>query len=338
MRPMPLTDRVNRSFLVRVRQPRRARQPGPHDEPRHPRGHRQARHPPGRSGLRARPDALVPAEPGRLRSRKYHAQLAIDSGCNAYAAPPLGALEFVAGPLRRPDPLILKLNNSDTMAKMDQPISAVTGSVKDAVRLGCAAIGYTIYPGSGQRNCMYEDLASSSSRRRAPACPTVLWALPARRRHLEGTRAGRRHHRVCGAGLGADGRPRHQRSSRRRITSSRPRRRRSSRSTTSRPRPRGLREALRAERIQRQAHRHLLGRRGEGHTGRARGDPRSRKAAPSAPSWAATPSSARVPRPSSSLQDVMAIQERRLIGFPKATMTVTVSAVAAMQSCGQHHA
>src|SRR6201995_4792419 len=78
----------------------------------------------------------------------YFFQLAIESGCNAYAAP-LGALEASADKFAGQVPLILKLNNSDTLAKLDQPISAVTGSVKDALRLGCSAIGYTIYPGSG---------------------------------------------------------------------------------------------------------------------------------------------------------------------------------------------
>ena len=55
-------------------------------------------------------------------------------------------------------PTILKLNNSDTLAKIDQPCSAVTGSVEDALRLGCTAIGFTIYPGSGARNTMYEEI------------------------------------------------------------------------------------------------------------------------------------------------------------------------------------
>src|SRR3954471_13857786 len=87
----------------------------------------------------------------------YHVQLAIDSGCNAYAAP-LGFIESIAGKLCGEIPLILKLNNSDTLAKVGDPCSALTGTVKDAVRLGCAAIGYTIYPGSGQRNQMYQDL------------------------------------------------------------------------------------------------------------------------------------------------------------------------------------
>src|SRR4051812_4444476 len=87
----------------------------------------------------------------------YHFQLAIDAGCNAYAAP-LGSLEAGAAKFAGQGPLILKPNNSDSLAKMDQPISALTGSVEDALRLGCVGIGYTIYPGSGHRNRMYEDL------------------------------------------------------------------------------------------------------------------------------------------------------------------------------------
>jgi fructose-bisphosphate aldolase, class I len=87
----------------------------------------------------------------------YHFQLAIDAGCNAYAAP-LGFLEASADKFAGQIPLILKLNNSDVLAKIDQPISAITASVKDAVRLGCSAIGYTIYPGSAARNPMYEHL------------------------------------------------------------------------------------------------------------------------------------------------------------------------------------
>src|ERR1700704_5678601 len=64
----------------------------------------------------------------------YHAQLAIDSGCNAYAAP-LGFLESFPGKLQGELPLILKLNNSASLAKGGEPCSALTGSVKDAVRL-----------------------------------------------------------------------------------------------------------------------------------------------------------------------------------------------------------
>ncbi len=107
----------------------------------------------------------------------YHAQLAIDSGCNAYAAP-LGALEASADKFAGDVPLILKLNNSDTLAKLDQPISAVTGSVEDAVRLGCVAIGYTIYPGSSERNPMYEELRELILEAKSVGLPTIVWAYP----------------------------------------------------------------------------------------------------------------------------------------------------------------
>jgi fructose-bisphosphate aldolase, class I len=108
---------------------------------------------------------------------EYHVTLAIESGCNAYAAP-LGALEMVAGKFAGQIPLILKLNNSDTLAKVDQPCSAITGSVDDAVRLGCGAIGYTIYPGSGQRNHMYEDLKELTREAKAKGLAVVTWSYP----------------------------------------------------------------------------------------------------------------------------------------------------------------
>src|SRR5580700_6413731 len=105
----------------------------------------------------------------------YHFQLGIDSGCNAYAAP-LGSLEASADKFAGQIPIILKLNNSDTLAKLENPCSAVTASVKDAVRLGCVAIGYTIYPGSGARNVMYEELRELILEAKEVGLPTVVWA------------------------------------------------------------------------------------------------------------------------------------------------------------------
>src|SRR5258708_422125 len=105
----------------------------------------------------------------------YHAQLAIDTGCNGYAAP-LGSLELSADKFAGQVPLILKLNNSDTLAKTPDACSAVTASVKDAVRLGCVAIGYTIYPGSGARNLMYEELRDLVREAKEAGLPTIVWA------------------------------------------------------------------------------------------------------------------------------------------------------------------
>jgi class I fructose-bisphosphate aldolase len=106
----------------------------------------------------------------------YHFQLAIDAGCNAYAAP-LGFLEAGAAKFAGRIPTILKLNNSDTLAKQE-PCSALTGSVKDALRLGCSAIGFTIYPGSSMRNTQYEQLRELILEAKESGLPTVLWAYP----------------------------------------------------------------------------------------------------------------------------------------------------------------
>ena len=76
---------------------------------------------------------------------RYHFELAIDAGCNAYAAP-LGFLEAGAAEFAGDVPMILKLNNSESLAKASEPLPAITGSVAEALRLGCAAIGFTIYP------------------------------------------------------------------------------------------------------------------------------------------------------------------------------------------------
>ena len=55
----------------------------------------------------------------------------------------LGRKEF-AGRI----PTILKLNNSDSLFSGEDPKPAVTGSVEDALKFGCAAVGFTIYPAS----------------------------------------------------------------------------------------------------------------------------------------------------------------------------------------------
>ena len=105
----------------------------------------------------------------------YHASLAVKSGCNAYAAP-LGFIEAVAHKHAGGLPLILKVNNSDLLGNPAAPQSALTSSVKDAVRLGCSAIGFTIYPGSPARNETYEQIRDLIREAREAGIPTVLWS------------------------------------------------------------------------------------------------------------------------------------------------------------------
>ncbi len=108
---------------------------------------------------------------------EYHFNLAIDSGCNAYAAP-LGAIEACAAKFAGEIPLILKLNNSDSLYGGDDPCPAITGSVNDALRLGCEAIGFTIYPGSKYRNTMYEQIRALTEEAKSKGLVVVIWSYP----------------------------------------------------------------------------------------------------------------------------------------------------------------
>lgn len=106
----------------------------------------------------------------------YHFQLAIESGCNAYAAP-LGFIEAGARDFAGEVPLILKVNNSDSLlSNPEAPISAMTSSIDDALRLGCVGIGFTIYPGSGERKQMYEEIAYAAQEAKKAGLVVVVWS------------------------------------------------------------------------------------------------------------------------------------------------------------------
>ncbi|MHC4512765.1 MAG: class I fructose-bisphosphate aldolase, partial [Planctomycetota bacterium] len=107
----------------------------------------------------------------------YHYELALDAGCNAYAAP-LGFLEAGARQYAGKVPTILKLNSNDSLWKGEDPKPAVTGSVQDALRLGCAAIGFTIYPGSAEKNEMYMELRALAEEAKDAGLAVVVWSYP----------------------------------------------------------------------------------------------------------------------------------------------------------------
>jgi class I fructose-bisphosphate aldolase len=119
--------------------------------------------------------SFAPNPPGY--SPLYHFQLAIDAGCNAYAAP-LGFLEAGASQFAGQIPLILKLNNHDVLHDDKDPLPSVTGSVKDALRLGCTAVGFTIYPGSAHCNAMYEQLRAIAEEAKDSGLAVVVWSYP----------------------------------------------------------------------------------------------------------------------------------------------------------------
>jgi len=108
---------------------------------------------------------------------RYHFELAISAGCNAYAAP-LGFLEAGAAEFAGDMPTILKLNNSDSLYSGEDPCPAVTGSVDDALRLGCAGIGFTIYPASAHRNEMYGQIRALGEEAKSAGLAVVVWSYP----------------------------------------------------------------------------------------------------------------------------------------------------------------
>src|SRR5579884_3469053 len=108
---------------------------------------------------------------------RYHFQLAIEAGCNAYAAP-LGFIEAGAADFAGEIPLILKVNNHDVLHDEKDPISAVTSGVEDALRLGCSAVGFTIYPGSTASNQMYEELREITLEAKSAGLAVVVWSYP----------------------------------------------------------------------------------------------------------------------------------------------------------------
>ena len=108
---------------------------------------------------------------------RYHFELAIAAGCNAYAAP-LGFIETAARDYAGEIPLILKVNDADVLLDERNPGQALTASVGDALRLGCCAIGFTIYPGSARQNEMFGQLRAYAEEAKAKGLAVVVWSYP----------------------------------------------------------------------------------------------------------------------------------------------------------------
>ena len=108
---------------------------------------------------------------------RYHFELAIEAGCNGYAAP-LGFLEAGARDFAGEIPLILKANDHDVLNDEEDPTQALTAGVSDALRLGCVAIGFTIYPGSMHRLEMYEQIRALAQEAKKAGLAVIIWSYP----------------------------------------------------------------------------------------------------------------------------------------------------------------
>ena len=105
----------------------------------------------------------------------YHYELAIEAGLSAYAAP-LGFLEAGSETYAGQIPTILKINSSNSLSSMKN--QSKNGTVKEALRLGCAAVGFTIYPGSDYQYDMIEEFKEISFEASEAGLPSVLWSYP----------------------------------------------------------------------------------------------------------------------------------------------------------------
>lgn len=108
----------------------------------------------------------------------YHYQFAVDAELSGYAAP-LGWLEAGCESYLGALPLILKINNGNTLLnKRTPPNQAVTATVQDALRLGCQGIGFTIYPGSDVSLEMFEEIRELAAEARSCGLVVVIWSYP----------------------------------------------------------------------------------------------------------------------------------------------------------------
>ena len=108
----------------------------------------------------------------------YHFKLAINAGLSAFAAP-LGMLEAGADTFAGQIPLIMKVNSSNSLSReKGAPTQAITGSVSEAIRLGCSAVGFTIYPGSDAALDMITEIQDIAFEAKDAGLAVVVWSYP----------------------------------------------------------------------------------------------------------------------------------------------------------------
>jgi len=97
---------------------------------------------------------------------------------SAYAAP-LGMLEAGADTFAGQIPTIMKVNSANSLARdKEGPVQAITGSVQEALRLGCSAIGFTIYPSSDGAFEMMGQIQEMAEEAKAYGLAVVVWSYP----------------------------------------------------------------------------------------------------------------------------------------------------------------
>lgn len=75
-------------------------------------------------------------------------------------------------------PLIVKLNGKTSLVKDIDPYSPLLCTVSEAVKLGAAAVGYTVYVGSEFENKMTEEFAAVVREAHEKGLPVLGWMYP----------------------------------------------------------------------------------------------------------------------------------------------------------------
>jgi len=88
-----------------------------------------------------------------------------------------GIAEKYYDPKKNKVPLILKLNGKTSLVKGD-PISRQLCTVKEAVKLGASAVGYTIYLGSMHESVMFQEFEKIESEAHRRGIPVIVWMYP----------------------------------------------------------------------------------------------------------------------------------------------------------------
>jgi class I fructose-bisphosphate aldolase len=108
---------------------------------------------------------------------EFQFKLALESGYSGIALH-LGLAEKYAPKYAGKVPLVLKINGRTRIPKADEPISPMTGSVEDAVRIGADAIGYTLYVGSPHQFADLNQFRQVKADAERYGMPIIVWAYP----------------------------------------------------------------------------------------------------------------------------------------------------------------
>ena len=108
---------------------------------------------------------------------EYQFKLAIEGGYSAIALH-LGLAEKYGPKFAGKIPVVLKINGKTRIPPANEPVSPMTGSVEDAVRIGADAVGYTIYVGSPNQYTDFNQFRKVKRDAERYGMPIIVWAYP----------------------------------------------------------------------------------------------------------------------------------------------------------------